>query len=388
MRPLFRLGAESPFGLALPSAKPTAAQLYAPRGVWLDDERLIVADSGNHRLLVWNSVPCDDGAPADVVLGQPDFEREGANAGGTSIERGLHLPTGVAVIDGRLVVADAWHHRVLVWHSVPTTSFAPADVVIGQSSLLDVEPNRGGEVSASSLYWPYGVGAACGWFWITDTGNRRVLGWPSVPLAGEPAQVILGQPGPTENSENRGGEVRADSFRWPHAVAGDGDHLYIADAGNHRVVGWDTRPDRDLPATLVLGQRDFTSNEELPHRKQGAHRLRFPYAVAAGESRVVVADTANNRVLLYSSLPDIGAQYAADGIIGQLDFDSAGENRWNAVTPDTLCWPYGISLHGDRLAIADSGNNRVVIWTLAPDESLTSIVNSGTVEHAVSSTNS
>ena len=42
MRPLVRLGAESPFGLALPSATPTASQLYAPRGVWLDDTRLIV----------------------------------------------------------------------------------------------------------------------------------------------------------------------------------------------------------------------------------------------------------------------------------------------------------------------------------------------------------
>jgi hypothetical protein len=34
------------------------------------------------------------------------------------------------------------------------------------------------------------------------------------------------------------------------------------------------------------------------------------------------------------------------------------------VRPDTLCWPYGLALHGRTLAVADSGNNRVVLWSL------------------------
>ena len=49
MRPLVRLGADSAFGLALPSATPTASQMYAPRGVWLDGTRLVVADSRSAR---------------------------------------------------------------------------------------------------------------------------------------------------------------------------------------------------------------------------------------------------------------------------------------------------------------------------------------------------
>ena len=65
MRPLVRLGADSAFGLALPSATPTASQMYAPRGVWLDGTRLVVADSGNHRILIWHRMPEHDGAPAD-----------------------------------------------------------------------------------------------------------------------------------------------------------------------------------------------------------------------------------------------------------------------------------------------------------------------------------
>ena len=52
----------------------------------------------------------------------------------------------------------------------------------------------------------------------------------------------------------------------------------------------------------------------------------------------------------------------ADTLIGQPDLDANGENRWDRVESDSLCWPYGLSWSSSRLGIADSGNNRVVIW--------------------------
>ena len=52
----------------------------------------------------------------------------------------------------------------------------------------------------------------------------------------------------------------------------------------------------------------------------------------------------------------------ADTVLGQDDLDANGENRWSKVEDDTLCWPYGLSLACDLLAVADSGNNRVVLW--------------------------
>ena len=52
----------------------------------------------------------------------------------------------------------------------------------------------------------------------------------------------------------------------------------------------------------------------------------------------------------------------ADWVLAQPDFGANGENRWTSVQRDTLCWPYGLSLHGDLLAVADSGNNRVMLW--------------------------
>ena len=80
--------------------------------------------------------------------------------------------------------------------------------------------------------------------------------------------------------------------------------------------------------------------------------------------RLYVADTYNNRILGYRDLRNLQAGVKADIVIGQPDFASNGENRWKKVDRDTLCWPYGIHLHRGQLAIADSGNNRVMIWQI------------------------
>jgi len=359
------IGAPSPGGLALPDAHPSPSRLYAPRGVWLDDRRLIVVDSGNHRVLIWFEPPSADHAPADVVLGQPGFDREGPRAAGRGPENGLHLPTGVAVIDGRLFVADAWHHRIVVWERVPESSDVPPDLVLGQPDAASVEPNAGGAISGSTFYWPYGLGFVAGRFIVTDTGNRRVMMWDGVPEPGQPADAILGQDRADLGLENRGGAPTAQSFRWPHAVAGDARTLFVADAGNHRVLAWSPPAGADRAADAVIGQPDFASNAEFPYRPQTARSLRFPYAVASDESRLLVADTANNRVLVFPRDPSGRAAAGAVLAIGQPDLSANGENRWKGVSPETLCWPYGLALHGDTLAVADSGNNRVMLWQLA-----------------------
>lgn len=360
-RPRVRLGAESPGGLGLPDAAPTASQMYAPRGVCVAGDVLVVADTGNHRVLLWHGLPADDGAPADVVLGQPDATTEGAAAGGRGPARGMRLPTGVCVVDGDLHVADAWHHRVLVYDGVPTrTDTAPA-YTVGQDDAEQVEPNRGGACDGVSLYWPFGLAHVAGWTWVTDTGNKRVLGWRGRLEPGRPADVVLGQDDATGRSDNRGGPPGAGTLRWPHAVAGTDQVLLVADAGNHRVLGWSPVPHTERAADLVLGQADATSNGEWPYGPQGPARLRFPYALAVDGGRLVVGDTANNRVLLWRALPGATGT-PADEVLGQDGFDGGGENRWESVRDDTLCWPYGVALAGSTLAVADSGNNRVVLW--------------------------
>lgn len=364
-RPALWLGAPAPGGLTLPSALPTARQLYGPRGVWLDDQRLVVADTGNHRVLIWHGPPTEDHAPADVVLGQADFTHEGAEADGRGPQRGMRLPTGVLVHDGRLVVADAWNHRILVWDEVPVRSDVAPDAIVGQSDASSVTENGGGGCGPLNFWWPFGIAMCDGRFYVADTGNRRVLAWSGLPEPGATPEVVLGQPDPGQRDENRG-QLGPASFRWPHGVAGTAGPdglLLVADAGNHRILGWKPRPDGDQPATMVLGQDDFTSAGEFPYAPQTASALRFPYSIDVDGGHLAVADTANNRVLVWDQVPTTSG-VAADSVIGQPDFARNGENHWDKVAPDSLCWPYGISLHAGRLAVADSGNNRVMVWDL------------------------
>ena len=361
------LGAPAPGGLALPAAQPSMAWMYSPRGVFVDDTRVVVTDTGNHRVLIWHTLPECDEQPADVVLGQPDGHTEGPAAGGRGPERGMHLPTGVLIHDGRLIVADAWHHRILVWDSVPESDDVAPDVILGQPDASSVTENRGGACAADGFYWPFGIAVVGDAFWVTDTGNRRVLGWRGgLPDPGQAPDVILGQPDAASHGENRDGPAGPDSFRWPHDVTGRDDLLLIADAGDHRVLGWSPQPASDRGADLVIGQSDFTTAEEWPYGPHTNDRMRFPYAVQLDGETLAVADTANNRILLWDSVPDgpigPGAFRGADWVLAQPDFGANGENRWTSVQRDTLCWPYGLSLHGDLLAVADSGNNRVMLW--------------------------
>jgi hypothetical protein len=308
-------------------------------------------------------VPTDDYTPADVLLGQSDWTHEGPAAGGRGPERGMHLPTGVLVHQGRLVVADGWHHRVLIWNEVPRTSDTAPDLTLGQDDNKCVLPNRGRECDRSSFYWPFGIAVVADRFYVADTGNRRVLGW-SAGIPTSPSvtpDLLLGQASDSGRSENRDIGVQADSFRWPHDVAGTSERLLVADAGNHRILGWHPHPVGDRPADHVLGQPGFDTALESQYGPQSPAGFRFPYSLDNDGDRLVVADTANNRVLIWDMLPTSDGA-PANSVLGQPTLTANGENRWKSVLHDTFCWPYGISLAGDRLAVADSGNNRITIW--------------------------
>src|SRR6185437_14691325 len=324
------------------------------------DGPLLVCDTGHHRLLIWHKLPRHDHAQADLVIGQPDFCSEGRNAKAVAGPASLNVPTGVAWGDGMLAVADAWNHRVLLWRGVPARANQPADLVLGQADFLSTEANRGRAApGADTLNWCYGVTIAQGRLFVADTGNRRVVVWHRIPDSnGAPADLVVGQRDFAGRDDNGGGGTDARGMRWPHAIALT-DALFVADAGNNRVMGW-----RDLPGShgmacdFVLGQADFAAGD---HNRAvydpSAVSLNMPYGLAADGGRLIVADTANSRLLGFSS-PRIGA--AADRLAGQFAFDKKGDKRWGPPVRDSLCWPYGLAACRNRLVIADSGNNRVL----------------------------
>jgi len=364
-------GARGNDNLAIP-VKPDAATLFGPRGACLlrADGPLWICDTGHHRLLGWSRCPTRDDATADWIIGQADFEREGRNGKSAANGATLNVPTGICALRDGFAVADAWNHRVLIWHRCPRANNVPADVVLGQQDFVSVEANRGSSsASARSLFWPYGVQWDGEHLWVADSGNRRVLRWQGVPHRhGQAADGVLGQPNFERRDENAGGVPNAGSMRWPHALCIWEGRLCVTDAGNNRIQVWDQPPRRDhAPSDWVLGQNDF---EHVDHNQSlywpSAATLHMPYGVTAAGRWLIAADTANSRLIAWHAA-DAHTGAPARALSGQVQFNAKGDNAWRSPTRCSLSWPYGVTAQGNLIVIADSGNNRVLLWPLAPE---------------------
>ncbi|MTJ13187.1 hypothetical protein FJR11_11415 [Anabaena sp. UHCC 0187] len=360
----------TPEQIAIPIA-PTPTTMFGPRAACLLSPTgpLWVADTGHHRLLGWRNLPTKDHQPADWVIGQPDFFHEGQNAKGTPGKSTFSVPTGICKCGNGLAVADAWNHRILIWYNVPIDSHIPADLVLGQTNFIDNLHNRGNQQpAANTLHWPYGVFSHQGKLFVADTGNRRLLIWHQLPTEnGQPADIVLGQPDMISRNENGGGSPTASSMRWCHDITLWEDNLVVTDAGNNRVMIWSGIPtENNAPCAVVLGQKNFNFVElnqgvYLP----SASSLSMPYGVDVAGDWLIVADTANSRLLGWKKRASIlllqGAD--ADGVMGQDNFTNKSENRnFGLPTRRSLNWCYGIKVCGETAVVADSGNNRVLIW--------------------------
>jgi hypothetical protein len=207
-----------------------ASNLENPNGIWTDGSKLIVADSANHRVLIWNSFPTTNAAPADIVLGAGAFDTSPITEPPTASSL---RPAGVTVSDGKLYVADLGNHRVLVWNSIPTVNNTPADQVLGQSG-FDTNSNNGGApyplVNAIGMKGPSDVLIdACGSMYVCDNFNGRVLIYTTVPTTNAaPADAVLGKPDLTSQPS----ASVPQSATWMHECAGlaiAGTSLYVAD---------------------------------------------------------------------------------------------------------------------------------------------------------------
>ena len=141
---------------------PTAATLHWPTQAAVVDGRLVVCDVGNRRVLIWGALPQRWGAPADVVIGQPDLVSRSDNGGDEAGPRGLRWPHDLGVWRGDLVIADAGDNRLLVFDGVPRADHAAARGVLGQRDFAHVDHNQSSYwPAAHTLNMPYAV-EACG----------------------------------------------------------------------------------------------------------------------------------------------------------------------------------------------------------------------------------
>src|SRR5215469_1702861 len=308
-------------------------EFFGPQGVALDltagPPALYVADTGNNRVLGFrNASSFANGRKADIVLGQPDFVTTiAAGPGRTSQSTtGLAAPTGLVVDSaGNLYVIDSANNRVLRFPRPFAQSGAPQpDLVLGQPDFTTNGANQG-SISAATLALT-----------ATASGNAAAL------------QAYL--------------------------TFDSGGNLWVADAGNNRVLRYNVKslgsqPAQGPAADIVLGQSDFVTSSYAPpgNPLTSLSAIAAPTGIAFDSAgHLFVSESVSSRrsrILVWNPPFNIG-QFAAR-IIG---VETTPQPTYSALQ---LGFAAGALFSlGDRVGIADTQANRILIY--APSSQWTS----------------
>jgi sugar lactone lactonase YvrE len=349
-----------------------------------------VADAENNRVLGWNDVTkLANGAPADLVLGQPDFYTAGCNDGpffgddnGLGADS-LCQPVSVTVDgSGNLYVADVSNNRVLEYNT-PFATCAGIFPCVGASANLVFGQAVGSNFTSTSctvtqagLCAPGGVAAdASGNLYIADSANNRVLEFTGPFGPGQAndvtAHLVFGQGSFTAKTcaQSQTGLCHPEGL----ALDASGD-LYVADSSNNRVLEYDdplgAGPTDDVSADLVFGQGS-PGNFTTKACASSAIALCRPTSVALDTiGNLYVADGNNNRAVEYDGPFGAGqSNVTANRVYGQGNLTSNACANGIASNPAPsatgMCDPTGIALDGGNLYLSDANNARVLIFDTA-----------------------
>ncbi len=326
---------------------------------------------------------------ADYIIGKPNFNEVGPFA--TDQSR-YFVPSGVyvdrSVTPNRLYVYDSGNNRILGYSNLQecisrTTNplDCTPDLILGQPAAHPTDPGFGttstcngdsafqnypnrNPASASSLCTMLeetisliegGSGASMvtdsqGNFYVTDFWNHRILKYNSPFTTDAVADDVWGQNDFTGNTCNKG-QANPDAttlcFAFANGWAAGVDidaagNLWVNDSGNHRILRF---PPGSHTADYVLGQTSFTTKIN----GSALNQLNYPGPVRVGpDGNVYVADTSNNRVVVYNP-----------------PFDSTTFGKAGTLLGTDLSFPMGIDFeptNPGKVWITNNGHSTVELW--------------------------
>jgi uncharacterized protein (TIGR03437 family) len=364
--------------------------MRTPTAVSSDGIHLAVADTQNNRVLIWKSIPTSMNQPPDVVVGQTDFTSS-TFPGNTPTASSLRSPQGVWLQNGKLFIADTQNDRVLIYNSIPTSNGASADVVLGQPNFstyvqVDITQQKT-NAAANNLLNPVAVSSDGVRLFVTDLGYNRVLIWNTIPTANQaPADVVVGQPDMTSSLSNNAYTVNSSgvespvlcttsngtdsnknptypgrcsaTLSFPRFALSDGEHLFVADGGNDRVLVFNQIPNSNgAAADYVLGQ----ANENVDYQSIGADTLNTPLSLAWDGTNLFVADSFNQRILVFSTAEQ-DLRFTAVRNAASLNIYAVGTVAFS-----------GTINAGDKVTVTIQGKDYT--YTIQKNDDFTAIVN-------------
>jgi sugar lactone lactonase YvrE len=250
--------------------------------------------------------------------------------------------------------------------SIPTN--ATANLVLGQADFTtNISPSP---ATATGLNIPTAVAVdtASGKVFVADRDNNRVLRYPSQTALtnGAAPDLVLGQVNFSESAVNQGlGAPSQTSLAGPSGLFVDSaGRLWVADTGNNRVLMFANAANLSaVPAFAdrVYGQPDFVTNTAAPTQS----KLASPTGLCVDPNGVLwIADTGSHRVLGFKNAATLGNGPNADRVLGQTTFtgNTAGTTQRQFFNPT------GVSASATQLWVADRDNNRVLRFPNFPTQ--------------------
>ncbi len=233
------------------------------------------------------------------------------------------------------------------------TNGQPADLVLFQPDFTSTANGS----SARRAFIPAGIAIdpTTGKLFVVDNGNNRVLRFANVfsLVTNAGAEAVIGQTN-FSSSTNATSQTGLD---MPNGITVDRfGRLWVADTGNNRVLMWEAASSRSTGAAAdaVFGQSTFIGNVATT----AINRMNGPRSVLVDEAdRLWVVDTNNHRVLRFDSISSQLNGTNADAVLGQLNFT----NNSFGTTDSTLRTPTELAIDATgRLWVADTSNARVL----------------------------
>ncbi|MFZ5627773.1 MAG: NHL repeat-containing protein [Spirochaetota bacterium] len=178
-----------------------AQRLNDPTSAYIYGGRFYVVDRGNNRVLQFGSVPTGTAPTATMAIGQPDTLTVAGGTDYSTTGSFLSGPYYALFHETRFYISDGGNHRVLVFNSVPSAADTRPNFVVGHSGAAFSLANCGLPVSSQCFDGPRALMAQGNKLAVADRNNHRVL-FLDLPITANyaAAQQVLGQSSMTTNA--------------------------------------------------------------------------------------------------------------------------------------------------------------------------------------------
>lgn len=358
-----------------------------PGNMATDGRRLLLADMRNNRVLIWNGLPTGNTEP-DIVLGQADFI---SNNPGLAADK-LNWPVGVATDGERVIVADTENNRVLIWNEFPTRSGEPADIVLGEPDMTTrADESAGIQRTKKDILWPWAVWTYGERLIVTSPPHGSVLIWNTFPtenyqeadimltanemfgtpraIGSDGTNLVIGDHNAKVN--NAGG-----NFFWNEFPTVDDQpyDFFMSDPDDPRHLMWGLQFTED-GKFVALGDRLHVWNSypvdenDEPDLKVGKIHVSAGYKFLGGDGsgiaiaggRMYISLSNGNKVVVYNSLPT--GNQIPDFAIGASDINA------NTLEENYLITNPVPASDGEHLFVTSDFEGRMYVWKHLPDES-------------------